>query len=351
MIFMRTGGRGEGSRVKKLVLISLLLMILLVPPHAQALQMLYGDNISVDSPVDDDVFAAGDTVTINAPVAGVVLAGGNITINAPVSGDVLAAGGQIVVNSDVGGKIVAAGGEIDVSGNATNAVLAGGMVNIHPDTVISKDAVIAGSSVINAGTVAGNLTVRAEQFQNTGTAGHVDYERSEGLQGLRDRVQELLTFLRILLTIGLLILGIIALKLFPALFMSVEAEVRTSPVIKAIAGFVLIIVSIVVLFLLAITIIGFPLAAVVGMLFIIALTLSTLFISFALGRAITNLLNVTINDILVFILGFVILSLLFQIPYAGWFIRIIAVSLGFGAILYAVRKNWASITRLIGGAL
>jgi len=321
-----------------------ILVLILLVPHTLALQMLSGDNISVDTPVDDDVFAAGDTITINAPVAGVVLAGGNITINAPVSGDVFAAGGTIVANSDVGGKIVAAGGEIDVSGSATNAVLAGGVVNIHSDTVISKDAVISGGTVTNAGTVAGNLTVRAEQFQNTGTAGHVDYKRSEGLQEFTERLQQLMTIVYILMIIGFLILGLVLLKVFPAQFRRVEEEVRKSPLRDTAVGFVLIIVSIVVIFLLTITVIGFPVAAVMAMLLIVAVMLSSLFVSFALGRTIVNLLNVKTNDMLIFILGFVILSLLFQIPVAGWLIRIVAVSLGFGAILYAVHENWERIT-------
>jgi hypothetical protein len=96
--------------------------------------------------------------------------------------------------------------------------------------------------------------------------------------------------------------------------------------------------------LLTITVIGFPVAAVMAMLFIVALMLSSLFVSFALGRTIVNLLNVKTNDMLIFILGFVILSLLFWIPVAGGLIRIVAVSLGFGAILYAVRENWERIT-------
>lgn len=332
-----------GCRMRRRFVLIAVIALLLVP-QTLALQMLSGDNISVDSPIDDDVFAASDTITINAPVASVVLAGGNITINAPVSGDVFAAGGQIVVNSDVGGKIVALGGEIDVSGSATNAVLAGGVVTIHPDTVISRDAVISGGTVSNAGTVAGNLTVRAEQFQNTGTAGHVDYKRTEGLQEVQARVQQLMTIVYILMIIGFLILGLVLLKVFPAQVHRVEEEVRKSPLRDTAVGFGLIIVSIIVLFLLTITVIGFPVAAVLAMLFIIALMLSSLFVSFAIGRTIVNLLNVKPNDLLIFILGFVILNLLFQIPVAGWLVRIVAVSLGFGAILYAVRENWEHIT-------
>ncbi|RLG33608.1 hypothetical protein DRN80_04460 [Methanosarcinales archaeon] len=82
--------------MKRLIFISLLLILLLLLPHVHALQMLSDDQVSIDSPIDDDVFATG----------------GIVTINAPVNGDVFVAGGQIqiLVNSDIKGKIVAAGG-------------------------------------------------------------------------------------------------------------------------------------------------------------------------------------------------------------------------------------------------
>mgnify|MGYP001049921398 CR=1 FL=1 len=324
--------------MKRFLLIALVFVLLL--PNAQALQMLSGDQVSVESPVDDDVFAAGGTVMINAPVSGVVIAGGDIIINAPVSGDVFAAGGQISLNSDVEGKIVAAGGVVDLSGDAKNAVIAGGTVNIHPNTVISRDAVISGGTVSNAGTIGGNLTVRAENFYNTGSAGSVDFKKSEGPQ----RLQQLMNVFSILMTIGFLILGIILLKVFPAQFFSVEEEVRKSPLKNTVVGFLLILASAILIAVLAATLIGFPIAFIMGMLFIIALMLSTLFVSFALGRTIFDVLKFETNDVLIFVLGFVILSLLFRIPYAGWFIWIVALSLGFSAIFYAVRENWQSIT-------
>ena len=329
-----------GGGMKRLIIISLMLILLL--PHVQALQMLSGDQVSVDSPIDDDVFVSGGTVTINAPVASAVIAGGTIIINAPVSGDVFVAGGQILVNSDIEGKIVAAGGDIDLRGDAKNAVIAGGNINIHSTTVISRDAVIAGGNVSNAGKIIGNLTVRAENFQNTGSAGSVDFEKSEGLQGL----QRVMNIFSILMTVGFLIIGIILLKLFPAQFFIVEEEVRKSPVKNTLVGFVLIIASIILIILLAVTIIGFPVALIMGMLFIIALMLSSLFVSFAVGRKIVDLFKFKFetNDLLIFVLGFIILSLLFRIPYVGVLIGIVAISLGFGAIIYALRKNWQSIT-------
>ncbi len=75
--------------MKRLIIIFLMLILLL--PNVQALKMLSGDQVSVDSPIDDDVFVSGGTVTLNAPVASAVIAGGTIIINAPISGDVFGA--------------------------------------------------------------------------------------------------------------------------------------------------------------------------------------------------------------------------------------------------------------------
>jgi hypothetical protein len=325
--------------VQRLLLIALLCFVLMLP-HAQAIELLAGGNISLDSPIEDDVFAAGDSLIINAPVESVVFAGGELVVNAPVSGDILAAGGRITVNAAVDGKIVAAGGEIEMNDTVKNLVAAGGEIIIHPTAVITRDAVISGQRVANAGTVSRNLTVRAEEFENTGSAGRVDYQKTEGLEGLRAVV----TIFRVLMILGFLILGIVLLKLFPAQFMGVVAEVRGSPLRNAAVGFGLIIVLTVAIFVLAITVVGFPVAAVMGMLFIIALMLSSIFVSFALGRTLSDALRVKPNDLVIFIIGFVVLALLFHIPVAGMLIGFIALSLGFGSILYAVRNSWQRIT-------
>jgi hypothetical protein len=331
--------RTSSGGIKGIIILSLIL-ILLLPSNVGAVKMLSGDQVRVDSPIEDDVFAAGGAIDINAPVDGVVIAGGNININAPVNGDVFVVGGQISVNSDVKGKIVAAGGNIDIKGNARNVVIAGGNVNIFSTAVISRDAVISGGSVNNAGRVNGNLTVRAENFQNTGSAGSVEFIKSEVSQSF----QRAIGIFQILITLGFLILGIILLKLFPVQFFKVEKEIRESTLLKTVVGFVLIIVSAVIIILVAITVIGLPVAAIMAMLFIIALMLSTLFVSFTAGKKILDQFKLKTSDTWIFVLGFIILNLLFRIPYAGWLIQIVAISLGFGAVYYALRNGWQEIT-------
>ena len=85
--------------------ILVLITIVLLCSTGQALRTFSGDTISIDTAVADDIIAAGNMVSINAPVDSAIVAGGTVNINAPVKGDVIAAGGQVYVNADVGERL------------------------------------------------------------------------------------------------------------------------------------------------------------------------------------------------------------------------------------------------------
>ncbi len=85
----------------------LVLVLLSTPSGVIALESFSGDQVSIDTPVADDVFAAGGTITVNAPIDSLIAAGGTITLNAPVKGDVIVAGGRVIANNNIGGKLVA----------------------------------------------------------------------------------------------------------------------------------------------------------------------------------------------------------------------------------------------------
>ncbi len=315
--------------------IIILLVSIIILPSAQALQEFSGQVVSIDSPVEDDVFAAGNVVNINAPVDSAVVAGGTVNINAPVKGDVFAAGGQVNINSDVGGKVVTAGGNVNLGGNiGTNLVAAGGNVDILPGKAISRDALISAGNVINAGKVSGNLTVYATNFQNNGSAGRVEFHRT-ATEGARPRGG--FNFFGVLMAIGYFILGLIMLRYIPGLFKDLDKEIKTSTAVRTIIGFISIIVSVIVIIIIAITVVGLPIAVILALLFIVSLMLTGIFVSFSLGRWIGGRLNLKYSDMILFAIGFVVLNILFLLPYIGGLIGLISLSLGYGAILYAVR--------------
>ena len=322
------------------------LVLLLLPAGVSALATSSGGQVVIDEPVNDDLFVSGGMIEINAPVDSVVAAGGTIIINAPIAGDAIAAGGTITVNDRIGGKLVAAGGDITVNGEVgTNAVLTGGTVTLGPGAAIARDAMISGGQVVNAGTVAGNLTVRAQTFDNRGTAGNLDIHLSDP-----DReFSRIFHIFGIIFTLGMLILGLLLLHTMPSRFLAVEEDVRESALLKTIAGFFGIILAFILLILVSITVVLLPIALLLWALFFTGLLLSTLFVSLALGRVIVRLLKREAPSWQLFILGFVILNLAFRIPVAGIIVLLISVSLGSAAFFHAIYQNLDTLRGVGGG--
>jgi hypothetical protein len=326
----------------KKFLIIVLLTLLVIPFSVSALVTYSGNHVSINEPVNDDIFATGSTIEVNAPVQSIVAAGGTITINAPVRGDVVAAGGTVSLNDDVGGKVVAVGGTIDLAGNvSTNAVLQGGAVNIRKSVIIGKDATISAGSVRNAGTVMGTLSVQSQSVENTGRAGTFEVKSDPSRQKLPIW---LFSLVAILLTTGWFIIGLLLIRIMPVRFLQVESEVRNNTLVKCVVGIAAIIISVIAFVLLAITIVLLPLALILGGLVLISLLLANLFVASSLGRIIFGYLKWTGKEWQLYTVGFLMLCILYIIPIINIFTFVISFSLGFGAILYAVRNNWGVIT-------
>jgi hypothetical protein len=83
-LFIREDTTHLTVNAMKLSVIILLMAIVLITSSAHALQTFSGDVVSIDNPIDDDVFAAGNVVNINAPVDSATIAGGTLNVNAPV---------------------------------------------------------------------------------------------------------------------------------------------------------------------------------------------------------------------------------------------------------------------------
>lgn len=329
-------------KINKIVSLAVLFTVslLISAPGAEALEVRSGDSVTVDSPIDDDVFASGNRVDIRAPVNGAVIAAGNVAIDAPVRGDVVVVGGDVVINSDVEGKIVAAGGNIELKGSADNVVAAGGNINIRSSAVVLRDALVVGGSVNNEGRINGNLKVTTSNFQNSGSVGSVDYGRAQSPQDVWRGFAKIIGLFSLLWLIGSLILGIVLVMLFPSMFLRTKDEIVSSTLKKTIVGFVLILASIALMIILFITIVGIPIALMACMVFIIALVLANFFVAFALGRKIGGIFRANLGNVVSFVIGFIVLNIILVIPFIGGLAQIVVSSLGFASIYYALRGNW-----------
>jgi len=316
----------------------LLTSIVASAPEALALHFVADDLISIDSPVEDDLFAGGNSVNVNSPVDSAVIVGGIVRVDAPIEEDLIVFGDEVDINSDVGGKIVALGGTINLRGRVErNVVMAGGQVRILSSSEIGRDAALSGGDVYNAGNVTGTLWVSAGNFVNAGTAGDVSFQKVEA-DGGAERSGALISTFSILVILGFFLVGLVLLRLFPGSVSAVDREVRRSPLMTALLGLGLIVATMVLATVSALTVAGLPLALLLLALFVAALLLANLFVSFALGKWISSAANQTLGDLPAFVIGYLVLSLLFLIPYAGSLIELASISLGFGAIFSAVNE-------------
>jgi hypothetical protein len=336
-------------------ILAVLALALLLVSGASALRMVGGEDTTVIADAtDDDVIASRGTLVVDAPVGSLIAAGGEVRVNGPVAGDVIAAGGVVLVNGTVGGKVVLAGGRVTLNGTVQrNAVVTGGEVVLGPGARIGRDAEVSGGTVIHQGAVNGTLGVQAGTFENSGTAGTLRVDAADGRGGRDNRTGNWTGFERdpfaglgaliatiaavvaFLVTLGYLVLGLLLLALFPGAAGAVEARVRDQPIPAFVIGLVALVVAVVLGLILLVTVVGIPIAVLGWLLVIAGVMLAGLVVSLALGRLIAGKTSIGDNRYVLFIIGFVILNVVYLIPFLGGLVKFVVVCLGFGALVMA----------------
>ncbi|MDO6429518.1 hypothetical protein Q4E93_02885 [Flavitalea sp. BT771] len=132
-----------------------------------------GNTIVIDHSTTQDIYLAAGTVIINAPVHGqLVVAGGKIYINDSVYDDILLAGGTVVINGYVGGKIRCLGGTLKIDRDIQgDLVVAGGDISIEKNAVVSGNILASGGNMTLYGKVDGNIKAAVGKLLLYGTVG------------------------------------------------------------------------------------------------------------------------------------------------------------------------------------
>lgn len=153
--------------VSKLVMLFFLLALCL-PLAASAFSVEKGNTVYLDKgrTVAGNYYAAGSSIVIDGHVTGDVLcAGQSISVNGPVDGDVLCAGQNIAINGPVGGNVRVAGNSIRVGSQiARNLNAFGASVDIAKNAKIGWDALVAGASVQVSGEIGRSLLGAGANF-------------------------------------------------------------------------------------------------------------------------------------------------------------------------------------------
>jgi len=322
-----------------------------------------------------DVLGAGETVRIADSVPGdAMLAGGQLSFSGATGGDYLGAGGSQVITGRIHGSARVAGGEIRVAGPIErNATIAGGTVELDRDGVVGRNAYFAGGTIridgtvrqglhVSGGTVAldgqagGDVEVNAGELRvgpGATIAGNLRYRvpaervRIDSGAHIAGRVTALppqemggvVRYIRTLWLLGFLVAGGVAVALAPRFADEAAERMRERPGLAALVGVSWIIVIPIAALLVAVTVIGLPLAILSGALYVVVLYLGRAVLAVWLGRLVARALGRTMvpEPLMSFLIGAIILIVIELLPVIGSLVMLVATVFGLGALLVEIR--------------
>ena len=329
--------------------------------------IIAGGRIDVDGNTSQDLMVAGGMITINGDVGDDIrTAGGTINISGDVKDGLLAVGGQISISKDsvVGGALVLTGGTLDISCSVEdNAILSGGTITISGkiDGDVRIDDVES-LKVTGSAEITGDLIYKSSTRADISDKAVIGGEVKETI--VKEAKPETLETGRtpwavftatyiggiVIAFLGLFVLGIILILAMPGFFQKFNDRMKSTLGYCVGGGAILLfgvpiasLIVFIISIILFITIIGSGLGIVVMasnviMLIVYGLLIyvSTVFLSYLLGRTILCKTSLNMDKygwkVLAYLIGLVIIMIVFSIPFVGWVIRFAGILFGLGGL-------------------
>lgn len=370
---------------RKNIVRALFLGLVLITPQASFSSPDADKTVTKRGSVDDDYYAAGGVVDIDAEVAGdVIVAGGELYIGHRIDGDVIAAGGRIKIRGEVKDDIRISGGDLNIDAIIGDDLAAsGGSITVSPGTTIGGEAWLAGGEVHMAGTINKHLKIIAGNIRLSGTV-HGDVELEGGEINILEGAQidgnlhyksheegninpaanitgnvtyEELEWdysedgLGILFSLTLVAAAILLFWLFPKFTLSSTARISSEPWKSLGIGAVLLIATPIVVVVLVSIVLGIWIGLSLLALYLVALLLGFLIGAFFLGDRAARLIKTDVGTrgrrILSVVFAILLLAFIQIIPVIGGLMLFVLLLLGLGAVtsqLHASYKQPAGAT-------
>ncbi|MFW6118566.1 MAG: hypothetical protein ACOC6R_03635 [Chloroflexota bacterium] len=330
------------------------------------------ETITIDGTVDGDLWAAGNTITVNGIVNGSVMAAGRIVnINGDISHAVRAVAETININGDVGGDVIAGCGKANIASTARisgdllfgadiasiDGLIEGNIKGNGREVIISNqvngnvELKVESLTILSTGNIGGDLSYTSEQEADiypgaqiagatTHTLPEVKKDEAEGFPfaPLTGGLSKLISLLMALVT------GVVIIFLAPKKLTSITDAIGTRPGPSAGWGAMILFLTPIAAVIVCLTIIGIPVGLITLALYGIALYLAQIPVGLFIGRWIIGHFRVVENKAIMvgaLAVGLAILKLLSLIPYFGFFVGFVVVLFGLGAVVAAERKRRA----------
>lgn len=365
------------------------------------------DEVNITDSINDDVYAFGVNVTLSGDIEGdLITAGQRILVDGNVSGDLMAGGGYLNLNGDVGDDARIAGGIITINGKVRDdLIIAGGQITLDESSVVDGDLIVSGGTIEVDGEIQGNIISSGGSISISGKingnveivdvgdltiksdadiAGDVTYssaskasisddakiggelketivEKEQAVEAYKKTPIAFFTatyFGGILVSFAsLFVLGIILLLAIPKVFTKFNDRMRTTPGRCVGAGAIMLFgipIGVLILFIVSIilfiTIIGaglgllvFSSNAILIILYTLLIYVSTIFLSFFIGRMILYRTSLDMNKygwkVLAYLIGLAVVVIVCSILFVGWMFSFAGVLFGFGGLMLII-KDW-----------
>ncbi len=303
-----------------------------------------GRDLLIAELVRGDILAAGETITIQGRVEGDVrIAGRALDIGAVVTGDVMAAGETVRLpdGASIAGRAWLAGNEVDIGGSIGNELMvAGSEVTIRGEIFGDIQIGAREISILPSAQIHGNLTYHslseADIHPDARIDGDVAFIRSEVHHRFMGSAFAAAGVTGVFIFLGLLLLGVAHVLLFPNVMFTAAQTLTTSPWRALGLGLVLLLGVPFVMFLLAASLVGIPLMLILGAAYVISLATAYFVVAIAIGRRGARLVGRSAEAtawtrIAVLAVGVFVLTLFELIPVLGVLVLALALVLGLGA--------------------
>jgi hypothetical protein len=328
----------------------------------------YGESVEISGTVNGDVYAAGAQVLVDGTINGDLLAaGGKIIISGDILQDVRIAGGRVTIGGTIGKNLTLAGGQIELTkaGRIQGGVVAAGG-DIHVASDVARDVVLAGGSVTVSSKISGRASVTAPRIRltsQTDVGGDFRYwskhapsiddqanvsgsiiKREFPKADLPSREEMFAVWVGMKLFVTLasftstLALGLLLIHFYPKFSQRAVSQLKDRPLASIGLGFLVLIVTPVLVGLLGITLLGIPLAIFLMGVLLIYLYLARIFVIAWAGQAMFEKLGKGDCQKWAFTSALVLYSLLAFIPFLGGLITALVIVFGLGMILLAKKE-------------
>lgn len=358
-----------------------LALLLSLPSGASAAEIRRGPNagVAAGETINNDLIITGSAVRIDGTVKGDVIAfAQDLTVSGHVTGDVIVFAQLARIEGQVDGNIRAFGASISLdSGPAKNATIlarhfdlnphatiGGGLIGFYAtstlDGKVNRDLLLFAGDTALDGTVGGDVAYRGNRLR-IGSAAQIDgrtqvigqnapevaagaklahpveFEFQPRRPGRFGRVAAgTYVFRQILAYVGAFLSGLLLIKLFPGLFATARRATKRVGSAMGVGALVLIAGFAVAIFGLILMIVGTGAGIATLTLYVPILYGSQVFVGSYVGERLLHKDAAPAPNIGALALGLLVLRLLVNIPFLGFFVSAAILIWGTGAICVAL---------------